>query len=57
MVKDLTLARRFVMQKLAVGMLSILDQLHNEVRLLSINIVPRPITADLQCLFLIRCFK
>ncbi|KAL3526706.1 hypothetical protein ACH5RR_011362 [Cinchona calisaya] len=30
MVKDLTLARRFVMQKLAVGMLSILDQLHSE---------------------------
>ncbi|XP_027151736.1 histone-lysine N-methyltransferase SUVR5 isoform X1 [Coffea eugenioides] len=30
MVKDLTLARRFVMQKLAVSMLSILDQLHSE---------------------------
>ncbi|KAL3525757.1 hypothetical protein ACH5RR_014129 [Cinchona calisaya] len=30
MVKDLTLAHRFVMQKLAVGMLSILDQLHSE---------------------------
>ena len=33
MVKDLTLARRFVMQKLAVSMLSILDQLHSEVSL------------------------
>lgn len=31
MVKDLTLARRFIMQKLAVGMLNILDQLNREV--------------------------
>ncbi|XP_047960217.1 histone-lysine N-methyltransferase SUVR5-like isoform X1 [Salvia hispanica] len=30
MVKDLTLARRFIMQKLAVGMLNILDQLNRE---------------------------
>ncbi|KAL3833410.1 hypothetical protein ACJIZ3_008146 [Penstemon smallii] len=30
MVKDLTLARRFIMQKLAVSMLNILDQLHRE---------------------------
>ncbi|XP_073061869.1 histone-lysine N-methyltransferase SUVR5-like isoform X1 [Primulina eburnea] len=30
MVKDLTLARRFIMQKLAVSMLNILDQLHLE---------------------------
>ncbi|KAI3452104.1 hypothetical protein Pfo_008769 [Paulownia fortunei] len=30
MVKDLTLARRFIMQKLAVGMLNILDQLNLE---------------------------
>ncbi|KAI4314897.1 hypothetical protein L6164_027760 [Bauhinia variegata] len=28
MVKDLTVARRFIMQKLAVGMLSIVDQFH-----------------------------
>ncbi|KAL9265412.1 Histone-lysine N-methyltransferase SUVR5-like protein [Drosera capensis] len=28
MVKDLTVARRFIMQKLAVGMLNIIDQLH-----------------------------
>lgn len=31
MVKDLTLARRFIMQKLAVGMLNIIDQLHAKV--------------------------
>lgn len=31
MVKDLTIARRFIMQKLAVGMLHISDQLHIEV--------------------------
>lgn len=31
MVKDLTIARRFIMQKLAVGMLHIGDQLHIEV--------------------------
>ncbi|KAL1538912.1 [histone H3]-lysine(4) N-trimethyltransferase [Salvia divinorum] len=30
MVKDLTLARRFIVQKLAVGMLNILDQLNRE---------------------------
>lgn len=30
MVKDLTIARRFIMQKLAVGMLHISDQLHIE---------------------------
>ncbi|XP_061338628.1 histone-lysine N-methyltransferase SUVR5-like [Gastrolobium bilobum] len=29
MVKDLTVARRFIMQKLAVGMLNIVDQLHS----------------------------
>ncbi|TKY55778.1 Histone-lysine N-methyltransferase SUVR5 [Spatholobus suberectus] len=28
MVKDLTVARRFIMQKLAIGVLSIIDQLH-----------------------------
>lgn len=31
MVKDLTIARRFIMQKLAVGMLNIVDQFHAEV--------------------------
>lgn len=31
MVEDLTLGRRFVMQKLAVGMLNVLDQLNREV--------------------------
>lgn len=31
MVKDLTVARRFIMQKLAVGMLNIVDQFHTEV--------------------------
>ncbi|XP_048334681.2 histone-lysine N-methyltransferase SUVR5 isoform X3 [Ziziphus jujuba] len=30
MVKDLTVARRFIMQKLAVGMLNIVDQFHTE---------------------------
>lgn len=30
-VKDLTVARRFIMRKLAVGMLNIVDQLHIEV--------------------------
>ncbi|KAK9285293.1 hypothetical protein L1049_024484 [Liquidambar formosana] len=30
MVKDLTVARRFIMQKLAVSMLNIIDQLHTE---------------------------
>lgn len=30
MVKDLTVARRFIMQKLAVGMLNIIDQFHAE---------------------------
>ncbi|XP_057491802.1 histone-lysine N-methyltransferase SUVR5-like [Actinidia eriantha] len=29
-VKDLTLARRYIMQKLAVGMLNIIDQLHTK---------------------------
>ena len=31
MVKDLTLARRYIMQKLAVGMLNIIDQLLTKV--------------------------
>lgn len=31
MVKDLSVARRFIMQKLAVGMLNIVDQFHAEV--------------------------
>lgn len=31
MVKDLNVARRFIMQKLAVGMLNIVDQFHSEV--------------------------
>ena len=31
MVKDLSIARRYIMQKLAVGMLNIADQLHKEV--------------------------
>lgn len=31
MVRDLTLAHRFIMQKLAVSMLNILDQLNREV--------------------------
>lgn len=31
MVKDLTVARRFIMQKLAVGMLNIVDQIHLDV--------------------------
>lgn len=31
MVKDLTLAHRFIMQKLAVSMINILDQLHSQV--------------------------
>ncbi|GLU13667.1 hypothetical protein SLE2022_302870 [Rubroshorea leprosula] len=30
MVKDLTVARRYIMQKLAVGMLNIVDQFHSE---------------------------
>ncbi|KAL5557205.1 hypothetical protein UlMin_039441 [Ulmus minor] len=30
MVKDLTVARRFIMQKLAVGMLNVVDQFHTE---------------------------
>ncbi|XP_021900764.1 histone-lysine N-methyltransferase SUVR5-like, partial [Carica papaya] len=30
MVKDLTVARRYIMQKLAVGMLNIIDQFHLE---------------------------
>ncbi|CAN0911936.1 Histone-lysine N-methyltransferase SUVR5 [Linum grandiflorum] len=30
LVKDLSVARRFIMQKLAVGMLNIVDQFHNE---------------------------
>ncbi|XP_031270722.1 histone-lysine N-methyltransferase SUVR5 isoform X6 [Pistacia vera] len=30
MVKDLTVARRYIMQKLAVGMLNIVDQFHTE---------------------------
>ncbi|CAI0554022.1 unnamed protein product [Linum tenue] len=30
LVKDLGIARRFIMQKLAVGMLNIVDQFHNE---------------------------
>jgi hypothetical protein len=32
MVQDLSVARRFIMQKLAVGMLNIVDQFHTEVR-------------------------
>lgn len=31
MVKDLTVARRFIMQKLTIGVLSIVDQLHPNV--------------------------
>lgn len=31
MVQDLTVARRFIMQRLAVGMLNIVDQFHTEV--------------------------
>ena len=31
MVKDLTVARRFIMQKLVVGMLNIVDQFHSDV--------------------------
>lgn len=31
MVRDLTIARRFIIQKLAVGILNIIDQLHSEV--------------------------
>lgn len=31
MVNDLTLSHRFIMQKLAVGILNIFDQLHREV--------------------------
>ena len=31
MVEDLSVARRFIMQKLAVGMLNIVDQFHTEV--------------------------
>lgn len=31
LVKDLTVARRFIMQKLAVGMLNIVDQFHLNV--------------------------
>lgn len=31
MVKDLTVARRFIMQKLTIGILSIVDQLHPNV--------------------------
>lgn len=31
MVMDLTVPRRFIMQKLAVGMLNIVDQFHTEV--------------------------
>ena len=31
MVKDLTVARRFIMQKLVVGMLNIIDQFHSDV--------------------------
>lgn len=31
MVRDLTVARRFIMQKLAVGMLNVVDQFHSEV--------------------------
>ncbi|CAN1324482.1 Histone-lysine N-methyltransferase SUVR5, partial [Linum perenne] len=34
LVKDLSIARRFIMQKLAVGMLNIVDQFHNEVMLI-----------------------
>lgn len=37
MVKDLTVARRFIMQKLAVGMLNIVDQFHTEVCCLMIQ--------------------
>lgn len=31
MVKDLSVARRYIMQKLSVGMLNIVDQFHSEV--------------------------
>lgn len=31
MVKDLTIARRYIMQKLAVAMLNVIDQFHSEV--------------------------
>lgn len=31
MVKDLTLAHRFIMQKLVIGIINIVDQLHSEV--------------------------
>ncbi|KAK4393382.1 Histone-lysine N-methyltransferase SUVR5 [Sesamum angolense] len=40
MVKDLTLARRFIMQKLAVSMLNVLDQLNREM------ILRRCLTSD-----------
>lgn len=40
MVSDLTLARRFVMQKLAVGMLNLLDQLNREVCFGVLSCVP-----------------
>lgn len=33
-VKDLTIARRFIMQKLAISMINIIDQLRSKVRLL-----------------------
>ncbi|WOG93156.1 hypothetical protein DCAR_0312437 [Daucus carota subsp. sativus] len=33
MVRDLTIARRFIIQKLAVGILNIIDQLHSEALL------------------------
>lgn len=32
MLNDLNVARRFIMQKLAVSMLNIVDQFHTEVR-------------------------
>lgn len=36
MVKDLSVARRYIMQKLSVGMLNIVDQFHSEVCFLAI---------------------
>ena len=36
LVKDLTIARRFIMQKLSVGMLNVVDQFHTEVLLFQV---------------------
>lgn len=35
MVRDLAVARRYIMRKLAVGMLNVVDQFHSLVRMLS----------------------